>query len=653
MAAPQDVLVNFKGDATNFINALNQMMTHIQAFNQALGATSNAELTVAKSTDTASKSQDKMKASTVALGSVMGQLAMKALQWGKSMASSFAETGVETRKLQMIMGGTAEQMSALIGAMGAYKIPFDAMIVSYRTLAIQAVTNTKAFRDLGLSMRDANGQQKSGLQIIMDAADAYVRLADETQRTAAFGVLMGRRYKELAPLLSQGSEGIKALMKNAKNLGIVLDEEGVKKATQFTMAQTQLHQAIQGLTFSIMTQLVPSLTKVVAGFTNAVVALKNWMNKNPEAIKFIGHLVGAFLALYAVVKTVSAIQAIFTASMAIGQAVTSAIGFLKLLVGTYRALGVAAAFSAAAEASSLAMTGVGLIVVGGAVAGVSVLIDKMMSKLTKIKTDIPNFGTADTTGTDSYMPSTGGATGKSKAEIAHDAAVERAKKHLDSVKKFWDAQVEAAKSALDVAKEGAKKYDDIVKTIAEGIQKSAEAPSLIEESFAKYLGPQNLVKAFQKKVDDAREFLGALTRLKDLNLSPDILMQLAAAGPQQGLEAARVLLSDTSTIGSLNALQAQLTTLATNTSVMVGGYVAPESQAASGSIAGLTTALANAEAGRTTAVDAAQAAYDKADSAKVTVIANTNASPHLIGKEVAYAITTGSYKNKKVPFGVS
>lgn len=641
MPPPQNVLVNFQGDASNFIAAINQMMTHLQALNTALGNTSNANVKVSSTTQQASQSQDKMKASTVALGSVMGQLALKALQWGKSMMGSFADTGVHVRKLQEVMGGTAEEMSKLIAVFGAYKVPFDAIVVSYRTFAIQAVSNTKAFRDLGLSMRDQNGTLKSAVQMFGEAADALNNIENDTQRTAAAGVLFGRRYKELLPILSLGSEGIQKVAENAEKLGIVLDEEGVKKAVAFTQSQTQMHQAMQGLSFTIMTNVVPSLTKVAQTITQIVVGFSDFLKQNPGVVTALEVIGGLMTALWVATKTYAMWQAISNGASTIATAYSAAkAAGLGTVAAAYGAVAVAAGAAATAELAVEAFSVVGLVAAGAAVAGLAVLIGKFKSMMNSAKMDVPAF-TGFAGGEGSYVP-TSGATGKSKEEIAHDKAVERAKKHLDSVKKFWDAQVDAAKTALSVAKDAAKKYDDIVKDIADGIKKSAEVPSLIEESFAKYMGPQNLVKAFQKKVDDARSFLGALTRLKDLGLSPAILLQLAAAGPQQGLEAARVLLSDTSTIGQLNALQAQLTTLAGTTSVMVGGYVAPESQAASGSIAGLTSALATAEASRTTNVDVAQGAYDKISKVSVTVNANTNASPGAIAKDVAYGITTGT-----------
>ena len=647
MATPQNVLVNFQGDASNFIAAINQMMTHLQALNTALGATSNANVKVATTTQQASQSQDKMKASTVALGSVMGQLALKSLQWGKSMMGSFAETGVHVRKLQEVMGGTAEEMSKLIAVFGAYKVPFDAIVVSYRTFAIQAVTNTKAFRDLGLSMKDANGVMKPAVQMFGEAADALNRIGNDTERTAAAGVLFGRRYKELLPVLALGSEGIKKVGENARRLGIILDEEGVKKAVDFTQSQTQMNQAMQGLSFTIMTKVVPSLTAIAKTITQIVVGFSDFLKQHPGIIKGLEIIGGLMIALWVATKTYAMWQAISNTASTVSTAYAAAkAAGLGTVAAAYGAVAVAAGAAATAELAVEAFSVVGLVAAGAAVAGLAVLISKFKSMMNSAKMEVPAFS-GFTGGDESYVPTTG-ATGKTKQEIAHDKAVERAKKHLDAVKKFWDAQVDAAKDALSVAKNAAKKYEDIVKDISEGIQKSAEVPSLIEESFAKYMGPQNLVRAFQKKVDDAREFLGALTRLKDLNLSPDILLQLAAAGPQQGLEAAKVLLSDTSTIGQLNALQSQLTTISGTTAVMVGGYVAPESQAASGSIAGLTTALTSAEASRTTNVDVAQRAYDKVN---VTVNANTNASPAAIAKDVAFGVTTGYIQKSLGMFG--
>jgi hypothetical protein len=192
------------------------------------------------------------------------------------MVSSFSDTAIETRKLQMIMGGTAEEMSGLIAVAGAYKVPFDALIVSYRTFAIQALSNTKAFRDLHLSLRDVNGAVKPATQLFGEAADAIDKLKTSTERTGATGVLFGRRYKELLPILALGSQGIKDVAANMQKLGLVLTEDGVKKGVAFTQSQTQMQQAIKGLSFTVMTELVPSLTKMVQWITQGIVTFKDY-----------------------------------------------------------------------------------------------------------------------------------------------------------------------------------------------------------------------------------------------------------------------------------------------------------------------------------------------------------------------------------------
>lgn len=633
---PQTVLVQFKADATAFLSAVQAMTQAMTGLNQQLGAVTQSNTGVANSTNQASASQEKMKASTIALGNIMAKVLMDGFKAAKKFTNSFAETGIEVRKLQMVMGGTAEEMSSLLAVFGAYRVPFDALIVSYRSFAIQATTNTKAFHDLGLSMKDANGDTKSATQLFMDAADALNNLDSATARTAAGGVLFGRRYKELMPVLALGSEGIRKVAENAKKLGLVLDEEGVKKAVAYTQTQTLMHQSMQGLSFIIMENLVPALTEMMKWFSQMIVGVKDYLKNNPGMVDNIVRLAKAFFFLWGIMKAVAIVQAVITGAEALGSIGAFIIKFgtwVTMTVLGYGSIATAASTAAAASASAWAMTGVGLLVVGAAVAGVAVLINKMMSNIKGVKLDTPDFQAAGD-GMDQYDPSTGGTGGKTASEKALD----RAKKHLDAVKKFWDAQVKAAKEALDATKEAAKKYQDMVKDISEAIRKSAEVPAMIEDSFAAYLGPSNLVRAFQQKVQDAKDFLTALTRLRDAKLDPAILSQLAVAGPQAGLQAARVILSDVSVIGQLNSLQAELASYAGVTGAMVGQYVEPASYLASTQIGGAQSAYDKAVAGQTAAVNAAQA---QVNHVQVTVNSQTNANPQTIAKDTAWGAVTG------------
>lgn len=657
------VLTQFKGDATSFIAAVKAMQSAMSSLNTNLNAVTTSNQKVAASTNNVAHSQKTTTASTIAMGSVMGALALKALSWGKSMASSFTETGVHVRKLQEVMGGSAEEMSRFIAVMSAYKIPFDAIVVSYRTFAIQAVSGTKAFRDLGLSLKNEDGTLKSALDSFGEASDALNKIGNDTQRTAAAGVLFGRRYKELLPVLALGSEGIKQVAANASKLGIVLDEAGVKKAVAFTQTQTMMHQAMQGLSFTIMTEVVPALTRLVTWTTTMIISFKDYLKANPEVVKSIINFAKGLLFLWGVIKTVSIAQTVLMGAStleAIGKYIVTFGLWVASSVTGYGAVATAASISAAASLSAWAATGIGLLVVGAAVAGAAVLVNKMMNNIKGAKLDVPKFTGFAQDGTDVYTPGSGLSTGKSAQQKAAEKRLKQAKEHLKIIKDFWNAQVDAAKEALDATKSQAKKYEDYIKDIADNIKKSAEVPSLIEESFAQYLGPANLVNAFRRKVQDAKDFLSALTTLRDAGLDPGILGQLAAAGPQAGLAAAKVILTDVGVIGELNSLQGQLTNFAGQAASLAGQYVNPSEYAASVALPGVQAKYDTAVAGQTAGVAAGEKTVKTADKAlQVIINANTNASPTAIAKDVAFGIQSGmsriggsgAMRNKFVPTG--
>jgi hypothetical protein len=326
----------------------------------------------------------------------------------------------------------------------------------------------------------------------------------------------------------------------------------------------------------------------------------------------------------------------------------------------YGAVATAASISAAASLSAWAATGIGLLVVGAAVAGAAVLVNKMMNNIKGAKLDVPKFTGFAQDGTDVYTPGSGLSTGKSAQQKAAEKRLKQAKEHLKIIKDFWNAQVDAAKEALDATKSQAKKYEDYIKDIADNIKKSAEVPSLIEESFAQYLGPANLVNAFRRKVQDAKDFLSALTTLRDAGLDPGILGQLAAAGPQAGLAAAKVILTDVGVIGELNGLQGQLTNFAGQAASLAGQYVNPSEYAASVALPGVQAKYDTAVAGQTAGVAAGEKTVKTADKAlQVIINANTNASPTAIAKDVAFGIQSGmsriggsgAMRNKFVPTG--
>jgi len=97
-----------------------------------------------------------------------------------------------------------------------------------------AATGNKAaidtFNALGVGVLDLEGNVRPTEEILRAVANAISQIDDPARRASALVDLLGKSGQKLAPLLEEGAGGIDALVSRAKELGLVFDEETIKKA---------------------------------------------------------------------------------------------------------------------------------------------------------------------------------------------------------------------------------------------------------------------------------------------------------------------------------------------------------------------------------------------------------------------------------------
>ena len=120
---------------------------------------------------------------------------------------------------------------------------------------------------IGVSLTNVDGSMKSEQELLLDTIQALADMTDETQRDAAAQEIFGKSAAELKPLLNEGADGIKALMEEAEKYGMVMSEEGVKASAEFDDSLTRLNGTFTGFKNNLMTQLLPSLTKITDGLS--------------------------------------------------------------------------------------------------------------------------------------------------------------------------------------------------------------------------------------------------------------------------------------------------------------------------------------------------------------------------------------------------
>ena len=178
-------------------------------------------------------------------------------------------------------------------------------------------SDSQAFKDLGISIYNADGSMKSADEVFLEAIDALGQMEAGVERDNAAMELFGKSAQELNPLIETGSEGIAAYAQEAHDMGAVLDEEALTSLGEMDDSFQRVEQAGVALKNTIGTALAPVVTSLAEG----IAKLSAWFqNLDPglqkAIIAFVGIVTAIIPAIAAVVKiiqTVKALSTVFTA----------------------------------------------------------------------------------------------------------------------------------------------------------------------------------------------------------------------------------------------------------------------------------------------------------------------------------------------------
>jgi hypothetical protein len=220
-------------------------------------------------------------AATVAAG--LGYLAVQlqnAAQGSLEFAASLGETsqqlGVTTDALQEYryaatqVGLTQEEMDKALGQLT-------------RRIG-EAANGTKAqaeaFKSLGISVKDANGNVLNAADAIPKIADALKGIANPAQRAAVLTDLFGKAGQKLEPLLSGGSAAVNELRQAAHKLGAVLSEDQIQRADETADKLAALNTVLKARIAGV----VADNADAIIGLANAFVSLVNAIGSAAAAL---------------------------------------------------------------------------------------------------------------------------------------------------------------------------------------------------------------------------------------------------------------------------------------------------------------------------------------------------------------------------------
>lgn len=196
--------------------------------------------------------------------------------------TSFASTGDALDKMSQRIGITAEQLQEFSYAAthaGAAPEDLEDALKDLGThmaeIANGLDTSSSAFtlfQKLGIEMKDAAGNMRPVEQVFLDLADAIQRNEDPALRAKMAMATMGASGRKLIPMLAGGSDGLKQMAAQARDLGLVMSNDAVASAATMTDHMDDMRAVIGSVGNTIGAKLAPTVIRMSDRFRDLAAA---------------------------------------------------------------------------------------------------------------------------------------------------------------------------------------------------------------------------------------------------------------------------------------------------------------------------------------------------------------------------------------------
>lgn len=186
-----------------------------------------------------------------------------------SGANAVASYGDNIDKMSQKMGISAQGYQEWEAVMQHSGTSMETMKSSMKTLANAVEKGNGAFERIGISMEDLSSMSQE--DIFAATISGLQNVNNETERTYLAGQLLGRGATELGALLNTSAEDTQAMRDRVHELGGVMSDEAVKAAATYQDNMQDLKTAISGVGRGMMSELLPSMNNIIAGFTSLMI----------------------------------------------------------------------------------------------------------------------------------------------------------------------------------------------------------------------------------------------------------------------------------------------------------------------------------------------------------------------------------------------
>ena len=273
------------------------------------------------------------KLSMVAGGALAGLagLAVKAGQDADELNTLAKQTGVATDELQKM-----QYASELID------VDTDTIIGGLKKLKKNLDGHEDTWKRIGVEVKDANGQYKDITTVFYDTVKGLSSIENETERDIVAMELFGKSADDLAGVIDDGGEALKALGEEAENLGVIIPQEDLDRAAELDDELERLKAEILPTLTQLGIQVIDAVKPYLPAIKDAIDKIcQALQNISPQMVLIVGGVLAVTAALSPMFSILSSLTGVISA-------LTSSTGVLGGALGAISApvLAVVAAIGA-------------------------------------------------------------------------------------------------------------------------------------------------------------------------------------------------------------------------------------------------------------------------------------------------------------------
>ena len=207
-----------------------------------------------------------------------------------------------------------------------------------------------AFKALGISVTDANGELRRSEDVFFEAIDALGKIENEAERDATAMSLFGKSATELNPMIEAGSDALKEFSEEAHEMGYVLDKESLESLANVQDSFDRFQKKMEGVKNQIGAGLAPAIERAMQRI-QAVVNKIDWNKVGRDIGKAFAKVIDVFDWIIKHGPEVKAVLTGIVTAMAVNKVGNFVASITSMIAGLNKAKVAQEGLNAAAKAN--------------------------------------------------------------------------------------------------------------------------------------------------------------------------------------------------------------------------------------------------------------------------------------------------------------